>query len=78
MIVWDTLRLVGAGIAAGIVVSLWSGQFIASLLYGVAPGDPLIVGAAALILSVVGTIAAWLPAHRASLSDPAIVLRQTT
>jgi ABC-type antimicrobial peptide transport system permease subunit len=78
LVVWEALRLVGAGIAVGVVVSLWSGQFIGSLLYGVTPGDPLIVGAAALTLSIVGTVAAWLPAYRASLTDPAMVLRQTT
>ena len=78
LVVWETLRLVGAGIAVGIVVSLWSGQFIASLLYGVAPADPLIVSVAALALSIVGTVAAWLPAHRHRSRIPRRVLRQTS
>jgi putative ABC transport system permease protein len=56
-------------------MSLWSGQFIGTLLYGVTPGEPFVVAAAVAMLVIVGTIAAWLPAHRASLTDPAIVLR---
>ena len=70
--------LVGVGIALGIATSFWSSRFIASLLYGVSPADPLVVGGAAVMLGIVGFIAAWLPAYRASLTDPAMVLRQTT
>jgi putative ABC transport system permease protein len=78
MVVWDTVRLVGLGIVFGVVMSLWSGRFIGTLLYGVTPGDPFVVAAAVAMLVIVGTIAAWLPAHRASLTDPAIVLRHNS
>ena len=76
LVVWETTRLVGMGIAIGIATSLFSGRFIASLLYGVTPGDPLVIVVSAVLLALVGTMAAWLPAHRASLTDPAMVLRQ--
>jgi putative ABC transport system permease protein len=78
LVLWETIRLVGVGIALGIATSFWSSRFIASLLYGVSPADPLVVGGAAVMLGIVGFIAAWLPAYRASLTDPAMVLRQTT
>jgi putative ABC transport system permease protein len=78
LVLWGTIRLVGLGIALGIATSFWSGRFIASLLYGVTPADPLVVGAATVMLATVGMIATWLPAHRASRTDPAMVLRETT
>jgi hypothetical protein len=58
LVVWNTIRLVGTGIVLGIATSLWSGRFIASLLYGVTPADPLVVSGAAVLLATVGTIAA--------------------
>jgi predicted permease len=78
LVVWETSWLVGTGIALGLAISLWSGRFIASLLYGVTSADPLVVGTATVMLATVGMIAAWLPAHRASRTDPAMVLRETT
>ncbi len=78
LVVWDTFRLVGTGIVLGVIASLWSGRFMASLLYGVTPSDPLVITAAATMLAIVGAVAAWLPAYRASHTDPAMVLRQTT
>jgi predicted permease len=78
LVLWKTTRLVGVGIVLGVAMSFGSGRFIGSLLYGVTPTNPLVVGAAALMLAIVGIAAAWLPARRASLTDPADVLRQTT
>jgi putative ABC transport system permease protein len=67
--------LVGAGVAAGTALSLWLSRFVAPLLYGLQPRDPLTLSAAALTLAAVGALAAWLPARRASRIDPARVLR---
>jgi ABC-type antimicrobial peptide transport system permease subunit len=69
-------RLVGAGVLVGAAISLAASTLIGSLLYGVEPRDPLTLGGAALTLAVVGGLAAWLPAHRASRVDPAEVLRE--
>jgi predicted permease len=68
--------LVGAGVAAGAAISLAASTLLGSLLYGVEPRDPLTLGGAALTLAVVGGLAAWLPAYRASRVDPAEVLRE--
>jgi ABC-type antimicrobial peptide transport system permease subunit len=67
--------LVGAGVVIGAGVSLWASRFIASLLYGLEPGDPATLVGAVVVLSGVGTLAAWFPARRASRVDPALVLR---
>ncbi len=67
--------LVAAGIAAGTAASVWLSRFVAPLLYGLHPRDPVTLSAAALTLAAVGGLAAWLPARRASRIDPAEVLR---
>ena len=41
-----------------------------SLLYGVAPTDIRIFIGSALVLLFVGTIASYLPAHRAAVIEP--------
>jgi putative ABC transport system permease protein len=67
--------LVGAGVIAGVLVSLWAARFVEALLFGLTPRDPMTLVAAALILAVVGALAGWIPARRASRIDPAQVLR---
>ena len=67
--------LVGAGVISGVLVSLWTARFVEALLFGLTPHDPMTLVAAALILAVVGALAGWIPARRASRIDPAQVLR---
>ena len=67
--------LVALGVIIGTAVSWWSSQFIASLLYDLQPRDAVTLVSAAVTLTVVGALAGWLPAYRASRIDPAQVLR---
>ena len=69
------LALVAVGVFAGAAMSAWASRFVASLLYGLEPRDPGTLAAAALVLTLVAALAAWLPARRASRIDPAITLR---
>jgi hypothetical protein len=71
------IGLVAVGIAAGAALSLWASQFVAALLYQLEPRDPVTVVGAAAMLVVISTIAAMLPAYRASRIDPATVLRDS-
>jgi putative ABC transport system permease protein len=75
MVLSRVALLVGLGIVAGAVVSMWMSKFVATLLYGLQPRDPATLAAGALVLAAVGAIAGWLPAHRASRIDPLEVLR---
>ena len=52
-------------------------KYVATLLYGLEPRDPATLAGAAAILALVGAVAGWLPAHRASRIDPAEVLRDS-
>jgi predicted permease len=69
--------LVAIGVIIGTAVSLWSSQFLASLLYDLQPRDVVTLVSAAVTLTVVGALAGWLPAYRASRIDPAQVLRDS-
>ena len=69
--------LVGVGAASGIVGALLLARFLTSLLYGIEASDPLAIGGAVVVLLIVGMAAAFLPARRASLTDPATVLRES-
>ena len=70
------LRLVGIGSAVGVASALLLTNLLSSLLYGVSPADPQAIAGAVLTLLTVGSLAAWIPARRASHTDPAIVLRE--
>jgi predicted permease len=68
--------LVAIGITLGMAASVWASKFVATLLYGFDPSDPLPFAGAALILMVVAGAAGWLPARRASRINPTILLRE--
>jgi len=67
--------LVLIGLSVGAIGALWLSRFIAPLLFGLAPRDPVTLFASAVVLVAVATAAAWIPAARATRLDPAQVLR---
>jgi predicted permease len=69
--------LVAFGSAIGVVAALFVTKLLATLLYGVEATDPLAMAGAVVVLLAVGMLAAFVPARRASLTDPAIVLRES-
>jgi predicted permease len=79
MILGEAWILVLTGIAIGIPAALGLSRFassrIADLLYGLTPGDPVTIAAATVLLLVTATIAATIPARRASCVDPMVALR---
>ena len=68
--------LVAIGSAIGIAAALAATKVLSTLLYGVEATDPVALAAAVAVLLAVGMLAAFVPARRASLTDPAVVLRQ--
>lgn len=76
MVLSQGLRLVLVGVALGLVAAWVTSRLVSSLLYEVQAHDPLTFGAVATLLIGVGTLAAWLPARRATRVDPVEVLRE--
>jgi ABC-type antimicrobial peptide transport system permease subunit len=67
--------LVGVGLALGVPAAAGSTRILKALLFGLTPTDPLSFLAAGAGLLVVGALATYLPARRASRVDPMIALR---
>jgi predicted permease len=67
--------LVGTGMVVGLAIGAWASRFLGTLLYGLEPGDPGTLVASAATLALIGAVAGWLPANRASRLDPTGVLR---
>lgn len=75
LVLGDGMKLVGIGLALGIVGIAVVGRVLQALLYGTAATDvPTIVGVSVLLVFV-ALIACWWPARRASGVDPIIALR---
>jgi putative ABC transport system permease protein len=75
LVVGDGMRLAIVGAAIGVGAALAVTRLLRGLLAGVAPTDPRILSAGALLMIAVAAAAAWLPARRASAVDPMVVLR---
>ncbi len=64
------------GVALGLAAAFGMGQALRGLLFGVQPTDVPTLGAAAVLLLASAGLAAWVPARRASRTDPAVSLRE--
>jgi putative ABC transport system permease protein len=67
--------LVGIGLAIGFVASLFLNRLIANQLWGVEPHDPVTMISVVLIIALVGVLACFIPARRATRVDPLVALR---
>ena len=82
-VVWTVMReallLVGAGVTIGVPVALALGRLasnrISGLLFGLQATDPPTIAAATILLALIATGAAYMPARRASRVDPMVALR---
>ncbi|HUX66416.1 MAG TPA: ABC transporter permease [Terriglobales bacterium] len=75
LVVGQGLRLALWGILAGVLVAAGLTHFMAALLYGLSPADPVSYLAAALALALVAALASYIPALRATRVDPLRALR---
>jgi len=75
LILRSGLRLVAFGLIVGLAAAAGVAKLIASLLFNVAPLDPLVYGTVAFLFAGIAALACLLPALRASRIDPLIALR---
>lgn len=75
LVMRESVVVIVAGVAAGIVAALASARWIASLLYGVSATDPMALASAVALLVLVTLLAAFVPARRASCIEPMAALR---
>jgi ABC-type antimicrobial peptide transport system permease subunit len=71
----EALLLVAIGIVAGIPAVFVVARFAQTLLFDLSPTDPVSLILAGFLLLVVGVVAAYLPARRATRIDPLVALR---
>jgi predicted permease len=65
----------GAGLMIGVALSIVSARTLESMLYGVRASDAISLASAGVLLLAVTSLAAWVPALRATRVDAAEVLR---
>jgi putative ABC transport system permease protein len=75
MIVREVAVLLGAGLAAGTLITLGAMRVVGELLFGLRPDDPPTLLMAVAILATVSAAATYLPALRAARLDPTEALR---
>jgi macrolide transport system ATP-binding/permease protein len=69
------LALTAGGVALGAAVALGLTRLLGNLLYKVSPRDPLVFGSALAVMTMAALAACFLPAWRATRTDPARALR---
>lgn len=75
MVMREAVLSLACGLGIGIILALAAGRSAGSLLFGLKPYDPLTLAGSAGLLVLIGAIAAFLPAARASRLDPSEALR---
>ncbi len=75
LVLREAVILLAIGLTVGIALAAWAGQAAASLVYGLKPRDPVILGGAVALLAVVALFASYGPAWKASRLQPMDALR---
>jgi predicted permease len=75
LVVRQGVVLAAVGVLLGTLAGLAATRLMQSMLYGVAPGDPITIGIVAMLLLAISLIACVLPARRAAQVDPLEMLR---
>ena len=75
LVVGHGLTLGAVGVGLGVAGALILTRFLASMLYGIRPTDPLIFLGVSLLVTAVAGVASYIPARRATKIDPMEALR---
>ena len=75
LVMRELAAVVGGGLLTGLAGSLAIMAIFQSLLFGVGPGNPVVIGSAATAFLVAALLAGGLPARRAAAVDSMVALR---
>jgi putative ABC transport system permease protein len=75
MIVAQGMRVVALGLVIGLAASFVLTRFLAGMLFGVEPADPITFAGVSALLVAVAFVANYVPAHRSTRIDPLLALR---
>jgi putative ABC transport system permease protein len=75
LVVIESMMLALAGCVVGALGVIAVSRLVRSILFGIAPQDPLTLGTTATVLLAVVLAASWLPARRAARINPVSAMR---
>ena len=75
MVVRQGMALAAVGIAAGLALAFMLTRFLSRFLFSVTATDPITLGGVAALLAAAALAASYIPARRATRTDPVEVLR---
>lgn len=75
LVIGQAMLLVLTGLVLGLAGAVAGGRLLQTMIYGISPGDPLLLSVACATLTITSVIAAYMPATRAASVDPMEALR---
>jgi ABC-type antimicrobial peptide transport system permease subunit len=75
LVLGEGMKLAAIGLAIGGVMAFGVGMLLRSQLLGVGAADPVTFLSIGALLASVALVASWIPARRASRTDPMVALR---
>jgi ABC-type antimicrobial peptide transport system permease subunit len=75
LVIGQGMKLAWIGASAGLLLAIGTTGVLSSILYGVAPRDPIVLGGVIALLTLIAAAACLVPAWRATRIDPLIAIR---
>jgi ABC-type antimicrobial peptide transport system permease subunit len=75
LVLRESVVLTSIGIALGVGGAAALTRYLATMLFGLTPLDPITFVAVSVLFATVAALASWMPARRATAVDPMTALR---